>query len=333
MKCFVKKQLLPLTLYSFLALALVTITGISFAGKVVFLHGAGSAGKTSLCTELLKQSDRWRVINEDDIYYAEAVKHWKAVFPEEYNAIARAVDPENVFHAVMPNQILFRSNASEGTRSKAKRAIRVIQETLNGISTEHPDSWHSWGDALREHITQLIIEQAKNHHIIVDTWFLNEDNIERVAQKYDVIHVAAYCSFFDIVKRTIKRNCDALMNGKDISSIRFFHQALKSFTVWYDFSDNAEGAIECLEKDTVIHSLDLVEFCLQRFHDAIGASKEFTYGEFSLEEFEEYRKELICKFTSETAYVVPQFKCDMVVRTDQKTSSECAKSIIQNKSP
>ncbi len=89
-----------------------------------------------------------------------------------------------------------------------------------------------------------------------------------------------------------------------------------------------ERKIVGLEKERVIPSLDLVEFCLQDSIDAIG-SKEFTYGEFSLKEFEVYRQNLIGKFKSETAYVVPTFKCDIVVRTDQKTSSECAKAVIE----
>ena len=37
----------------------------------------------------------------------------------------------------------------------------------------------------------------------------------QIAEKYEVIHVAAYCAFSDMIKRVMKRNYDALMLGKD----------------------------------------------------------------------------------------------------------------------
>ena len=331
MEFSVRKQLLSIT---FFVLALVTITGTSFAGKVVFLHGTGCAGKTSLCSEILKQSDRWRMVNEDDIFYEEAAQRWETEFPEEFDAVEGAVDPENVLHAVMRNQVLFRSNAPHDKRLKAKKAIRAIQESLNSHSKEsESEEEDSWSNTLRRQIAHTIMDLAKTYHVMVDTWFLKPEHIEQISNEYSVVHVAAYCPFLDIVKRTIKRNSDALMNGKDISNLRFFHQALKSFTALYELSDTEKGSIDSLNKDSVVRGLDFVELCLQDSPDATGASKTFTRGEFSLEEFEAYRQELIGKFKSETAYVVPQFKYDILVRTDQKSSAECAKSIIQNESP
>ncbi len=163
----------------------------------------------------------------------------------------------------------------------------------------------------------------------MDTWFLNPEHIQQVSDAHDVKHVIIYCPFLEIIKRTIKRNGDALMNGKNISNLRFFHQALNSFTRRYEISETSEGAIDSLDRDAVIHGLDIVELQLQDSPLATGASKTFTRGEFSLEEFQEYRQALVGKFTSKTANVIPTFDFDKIVRTDQNGSAECAKSIIE----
>ncbi len=113
-------------------LALVIITGTSFAGKVVFLRGTGCAGKTSLCNEFLNQSG-WKVVGEDDIYFQEASKRWRVEFPEEFKDVENAIDPENVLHAVMRSQILFRSSASDDQRLKARNAIAKIQTALKRL--------------------------------------------------------------------------------------------------------------------------------------------------------------------------------------------------------
>lgn len=316
--------------YYLFALALINITFASFAGKVVFLRGTGCAGKTSLCSELLKQSDAWAVIGEDEIFYQEAALRWKTEFPEEFDAVEDAIDTENVLHAVMRNQILFRPGAPDDKRLKARHAIGAIQKSLNSHKKEsESEKEDSWSNILRGKITRKIIDLAEKYNVIVDTWFLKPEHIQQVSDKYDVIHVVAYCPFLEIIKRTIKRNHDALMNGKDISNLRFFHQALKSFVGLYGLSDTANGSIASLNRDTVIHGFDIVELSLQDSPSATGSSKTFTRGEFSLEEFQEYRQDLTSKFKSETAYVVPEFDFDIVVRTDQNNSTECAKSIME----
>lgn len=301
-----------------------------FAGKVVFLHGTGCAGKTSLCNELLQQSNEWKLVSEDDIYYKEAVQRWKNEFSEQFNVIEKTIEKENMLHAVMRNQVLFTPDANESDRAEALKAIGRIQEELNSRSRDaerqNPNSWHN---RLRREITQTIIDLAKDNHVIVDTWFLKEEHIDTISKQYDVVHIAAYCPFLDLVKRTMKRNYDALMNGKNISNLRFFQQALCSFTGLYDVVDVEGGSIDALEKRDVIHGCDLVQVCLHDSVNATGATKSFTRGEFSLQEFEEYRRSLLALFTKKTAFIHTKRKLATVIRTDRATPGECAKIVME----
>jgi hypothetical protein len=304
-------------------------SNMSFAGTVVFLRGSGCAGKTSLCRELVKLDSSWKYVEEDGIYYQEAAVHWQSEFPAEFATIQEAVDPENILHAVLRNQLLFKTNTSDEQRLKVKSAISIMQQALNSRDKKQQNgSKTSWGEALRDQIAQTIMDHAQHHNVIVDTWFVKPEHIQRVADAYRVVHVIAYSAFPEIVKRTMKRNYAALMNGKDISNLRFFHQALKSFTGTYDISDSSEKSIASLDKESVLHALDLVELQLQDSPQATGSSKTFTRGEFSLQEFQDYRKEFLDKFASQTAYSVPKLPFDMVVMTDEQNPAVSAQQII-----
>lgn len=309
-------------------LLLMVIFTNCFAGKVViFLYGSGCAGKTSLCGELKNQSDEFALVSEDEIFYKAALERWKNEFTEEFIALAEAIEPENILHAVMRNQILFRTNASGVIRSKAKTAINFIQEQLNNRPRSGDDP-SSWSNKLRNHITQTIIDLAKIHHVVVDTWFLKEEHVKAISQQNTVIHVAVYCPFLELVKRTMQRNCYALMNEHDISNLRFFHQALNGFIGLYDISDVKDGSIDSLTKESVIYGCDRVRMCLEDGPKATGAIKQFTRGEFSLTEFEKYQEDLLAKFNGEIAYIHPKHKMDHIIRTDQGSPAECAKAII-----
>lgn len=313
----------------FFILALASMSA-SFAGKVVFLHGTAGAGKSSLCNEIVTFDNTWRMVSEDDIYYSEAVLYWKREFPEELKAIENAIDSENILHAVMRTQILFKASATKEQRLKAKEAILTVQKNLDARKqSDECEEKGSWSATLRDYITQLIIDTAQEHNVVIETWFLKPEHVQKVTQVHDIKHVIAYCSFEEIIKRTIKRNCEALMEGKDISNLRFFHQALKSFSGLYEISCAAEGSIASLDQASIVHGLDIIEVCLQDSPLAIGSYNTFTRGEFSLEEFQEYRKKLLDKCGSKTVYVVPKFHFDLVVRTDKKSLFECAQEIIQ----
>ena len=293
--------------------------------NVVFLYGAASAGKSSL-SEALSKHESWKVVSEDDIFCEHLALRLKEEFFNEYEAIVQAVDVTNLLHAVMRNQILFKSDAAENSRDRARKAIVLIQNELNSRPRDSKNQ-NSWSNRLRQKITDIILGLAATHNVMVDTWFIKPEHVAQISQRYKVHNVLAYCPFLGIIQRTIKRNSDALLMGKDVWSLRFFHQALKSFIGLYDLSDNSKDSLDVLDKETAVHGLDIVSLCVHDSPHATGATQAFTRGEFSLEEFEQYRQDLLRRFVSERVYIVPKLKIDMVIRTDKLSPSDCAKAI------
>jgi hypothetical protein len=316
------KKLLTLIIF-------LTISFSCFAGKVVLLRGSGCVGKTSTCRALLALDNSWRVIDEDAIYYKEAVTHWRQGFPEEFAVLDLVIDPQNLFHTIFRNQVLFKANAEEEAKTKAIRAIKTMQEKINRANQEKPENAKGWNNALRDAITARVIEEANHFKVIVDTWFLKPAHIEQIAKVHSVINATAYCPFAVLVERTLKRNYDACLNSTDISSIRYFHQALGSFMKRYHFTQTCDGSIDVLNKNEVCKALAIVEYWIRNQTPASKSSKEFPQTEFTLEEFQEYSRELLSAFKErEQMHIVPTDKVDLILRTDQKDARECARQLL-----
>ena len=261
-------------------------------------------------------------MSEDDIYFKEIAKRCKRIFPQEFDLVEATVDENNFYHALTRGQILFKSDVSDKQRQKTRSAILAIQK---GLDAQGEGKQNNWYNDLRREITKSIIDLAEKNAVIVDTWFLKPEHIQQISDRHKTVHVAVYCSLPEMINRTIKRNSGALVDGKDISNLRFFRQSLASFTRNYDLSDNSEDSIDSLDKRTVLHELDIVELCL-----APGESRTFYRAEFSSEGFQQYKRELVEKFENhDVLYVVPRFEHDRVLKTDEASPNECAEEIIR----
>ena len=102
-----------------------------FGGTVVFLHGKGSTGRTSICNEFEKLPESWKVISDDAIYIEQLALSFKEEFPKEFELVADGIEASNIFHATLRNQALYKTYASEEKRDKSRKAIQVIQANLN----------------------------------------------------------------------------------------------------------------------------------------------------------------------------------------------------------
>jgi len=292
-------------------------------GTVVFLHGTSCAGKTSICSALATQ-DSWKVVDEDTLWYQQAAFWWHNEFPQEFSIIAEAIAPDNIFHALMRNQILFKLGVDEEQQTKVRTIIDNIQKKLNTENVVVIAAKKEKNEQLKIHILETIKKYAQNFNIIVDTWLLKPTDIEQIQSFCSTINVLAYCPFNDLVKRILIRNNKALLNDHDISSMRFFHQALKSYMGLFEFSHLKEGAIDCLSKIDALHALNFTELAMNQNHYSTGASQIFTRGEFSTEQFQDYKKQLLAKFKdSDELFVIPKITAHLI-RTDQCTPEEAA---------
>jgi cytidylate kinase len=288
---------------------------------IVFLEGPVSTGKSSLCRELIKHEDTWRMVSDDAIYFEQIAADLKEEFPEEFGLIADAIEAPNLIHAITQNQILFRTEVSDDRRTKAKEAILALKQKLSNSPREVAHLRRERRNVrIGEQIIQTIINTARTNNVIVDAWFLDSERINQLSTSFTVTHLVAYSSFLEVIRRTMKRNCDALMQGKDISNVRFLRQAVISFGCNYEFTHEAENTIDCADKNMVTHALDLIGFGLQDTP---------AYGEFSRKELDEYRQDLMAKFAADKVYVAPKYKRDAVIRTDLASAYENAQVVLK----
>lgn len=311
---------------NYILISLLLLQASACYASVVLLHGPGSTGKTSICRELGKDAE-WKEISDDDIFIEELTLRYQREYVEEFEAIAEAIEFSNIFHAIVRNQVLFKSSASDEMRERARKAIRSIHEQLNRLPKDCEDQPGSWTTLLRKKIAQMIIDASKTHKVVADSWLLRKEHYEHVAQTCRFLRVLVYCPFSEIVKRMIKRNSDALITGTDISNIRFFRTPLQAFIRLYTFSEDPSGSIDIIEREKIVRALDIVEICLQHSSIPPGAAASTARRDFSVEELTAYRKELLGKFVSQTVYLIPKEKFDLVVRSDHMGPSECAKLI------
>ena len=78
------------------------------ASNVVFLKGTGSTGKTSICHELGRLEETWKELSDDAIFFEELILRYKKEYTQEFELIAEAIEPSNIFHAIVRNQVLFK---------------------------------------------------------------------------------------------------------------------------------------------------------------------------------------------------------------------------------
>lgn len=291
--------------------------------KVVFLKGTGCAGKTSIA-KVFKENG-WQVVDEDAWYYERFPSYCKALFPEDFEQVEHAVEHENILHAIMRNQILFKRGIAEDKREQATIAIKMIQTKMNERSPENEQIREDWHNTLRADIIDAIKQGALGAGVVVDSWLLEPEELQAIRDIFPSLTICVYVSFAQLVRRTIKRNTAALLEGKCIESIRFFHQALTSFMNNFELSHSPENAIDVLTKADFMHACNIVDLCLSDSPTATGDIRLTTRGEFSRESFKEYCFSILEQFDEQDCvYVKPKFVYDYLVRTDECDSHQAA---------
>ena len=113
-----------------------------------------------------------------------------------------------------------------------------------------------------------------------------------------------------------------------MNEMRFFRHLLRNFNERYTLNITPDKAIDCLSRDVVEQTLDLVEVSLVKSLHADGNACQFTRGEFSSQQFLTYKHTMLNLFTNNQMYVIPRFSYDLLIRTDHNTPDECAQALL-----
>ncbi len=297
---------------------------------IVFLQGAGCAGKTSLCRELLQNNASWKLVDEDALYIERAIQFWADTFPAEFQSIEAAIAYENIYHAVKHNQTLFKESATAQEKMVARIAIYSIKTRLAERTADNDAAYAQWKQALAAQVFADTISHAQQgFNVVVDNWGLKPEHYDALEKEYDVVRVLAYCPLRELVNRTIRRNSDALLT-RNLHAMRYFHQPLLSYLGLYDFEEQqSDRSIDVISREDINNALDVVELALS-VQENFGITNGFSRAEFSRSQLHEYRVNFMKKFGNrDVLYVVPKNKIDICIRTDDHGGSTAAQRFAQ----
>lgn len=302
-----KKQILIITLFC---------TSNLLQGIIVFLKGSGCAGKSSLCKALLEHDTTWKLMDEDTLYIARSVEYFKSAFPQEFAAIETVIAPENIFHAVQRNQILFRENATAHKKAQAEIAIFSIKKNLDPYNSSNKNIQNEFNNELTEYMMLSIQNYAHaGFNVVIDSWLLSPEQIAVLKQKYRTVTVLAYCPLNALINRTLTRNYHAFMH-RNLYAMRYFHQALLSFKYLYDFQkEPSQNSIDSITREEVNNALDVVALALPS-GNTCGGQHLFSRDEFSYSQLHEYRMFFMKMFLdTDVLYITPKASPDFVIKT------------------
>jgi hypothetical protein len=288
--------------------------------EVFFLDGTSSVGKSGIAT-IIRRQEHWGVVAS--LYWDWSPSKLAELFPEDVAAINRALAPENFVHALRRYIIVFRQESSQEQKESSLKSIEKIR---TAFSCEQDDLlYNQYMNEFNEYSFAKLQECAatKRHMLVDGSWYLKQESLLPGMVKHSVL---VYCPFDVMINRIIGRNQQCFETSSVINH-RFFSEGMRAFLKIYSISSGQEGAIDTIDKASVLQALQLVE---SRLKPAVhSAKKRYIVQEFLQEQFEEYKHDLLAKFEhSETLYVVPKRRYDLVVRTDSMDSVACAQQII-----
>ncbi len=304
----------------------------SAVATIIILRGTSCAGKSSICSELIKFDSRWKVVDEDAFYYREARQRWARMFPVEYASISRAIAETNILHAVMHNQILFMKTSSEKEQHAAYIALQKIQQALNIRDNAAIASKALWYQHLKSAVISQVHDYAlMGHNVIIDSWFLKTEEIEQLEKNFPVIFMVAYAPFDQLVVRLLERNTTAVKNK------RFFLHILRSFFLEsYDLVPAEPGAqcipsnaIDILTIESLNNSFKIIETSKEKSTHTAGLENFFTRGEFSSKQLSIFKEKVVAKFQGHQAcYVIPKKSYDVLINTSKQSPTNCVKELV-----
>ena len=153
-------------------------------GSIVFFRGPCSAGKSSICKALAQSDKSWKSIDEDEYHIKLTLQAIKKEFPLQFTVIKKSISKCNRYHALQRKEILFKETAKNKKKESALKAIDDIQNAI-AMNPQYSDFKEKIKEIARNKlITDINKYASKGHNVIVDSWFLKEEDFQIFKKKF-----------------------------------------------------------------------------------------------------------------------------------------------------
>lgn len=286
----------------------------SSKGSIVFLRGPCSAGKSSICKALSQQDKSWKSIDEDDYRIRVTLRAIKKEFPLQFAVIKKSINKCNRYHALQRKEILFKETTNEQRKQLVLKSIDDIQNAM--VSNPQYSDFTSQVDSITRNklITDITKYASKGYNVIVDSWFLKEEDFQLFKKKFPFLLGIAYAPLQVLLERVNKRNAAAYKTNNLISK-RFIRQVLESFSNSYIFTSNSTAVVlDQLSKETLIS-------CLENIRSQLSMKSEqkhqLLFKEITPEELDAFKEKMLTKFNEQKVNIAIDSKYDFVINTKE----------------
>lgn len=286
---------------------------------LIFLDGASSAGKSSICT-ILRTYDQCGVVAS--LYWDWGQDHLAQLFPDEFLSIQCAFERDNITHALRRDIFLFKPGIMKEEKDKALKSIKSIRTCLSNEVDSSLYDYHM--QEFKKYSLEKLHEclTLKKHVILDGNWYLD---IEHIPTDRKIYSVLIYCPLHIMIHRIIERNKKAFEMG-NMKDHRFFSEGIRSFLKKYDITSESKRAIDSMHKEATQEALLLMSSLLE----PTGPQERLVVSEFTPQEFAACKQEILEKFMdNEILYVVPKNEYDVILYTHQQDSEQCAEYILK----
>ncbi len=298
----------------------------SHKSTIVVLKGLCSAGKSSICRALIENDSSWKTIDEDLVYIKIFNNAIKKKFPEQFKTIKQAINKCNHFHAIQRKEILFKDEATQNEQEDALRAIEEITTFIDS-NPDRESIETQWLAEVKQKVFQKIDKYiARGKNIIVDSWILNQSDVQKLKTITRVFLCMAYAPLLTSVDRVIKRNNEVYQTN-NLMNKRLMRSLIESFQNLYTLSPQPmeEHILGTLNLEYFTEYIDKVRTYLKTVQAPSGVSP--IQKEISQEKLYSYATDTKTLLQNQIMYITIPASYDFVINTMDHTPEYYAQLI------
>lgn len=295
--------------------------------KIVMLYGNGSAGKSSLAREVLKQDSNWAIVDEDDLY----IHHWlqmvQNLCPTEYKVVSKVVSNENIFHATRNNLIVFNKGTSEIDCTLALESIHKIKDLFFG---EQEIALREMLDDKLEYDVIILIKENLEHNrnVLFDRVCTTSDRLKQLIPNHEVLKALVFSPLEKSIEKFHKRNLKAKLTNNYYNA-RYYKHLISSFCSIYQITNSSKGALCTYTENEIEKFFD--QTCLNSEQDISSSPKTEILNELTQQVINKCKKKLYPKdlLLHAAIYLSPKGNYDFIINTGIYSTSEAASDLLQ----
>jgi len=309
-----------------LCILTLNIYGSLFAGTIVLIRGTSCSGKTSIASTISKLDSTWKTIDEDILYFDYTLSFIAQHYPQEYAALSQVIEPYNMYHALKYNVIVFKNNVTQEQKAYALCVIKQIQDELNTCMTSELTA--AFDTKFVDIFQKQILSYTEQGYNVAIAYVSTPIDIHELCKKNRLYTALMYCPVECIMNRLHKRNNKAIKTN-NFYEMRFFRPPLYSFNLLYAFTtQNTPDTISCWDKEKALNALEQLETSFLASPFLSSKAGNFTRGDFSINQFMNYKHNMLDILSSPCVYIRPRIPFDFFLSTQGKPIEQCAQQIL-----